>query len=248
MPVARSALTNAHTFIPKTFSDSFAYSENPMTSQGGIYLLGPTNWNTPKVVNGFGATCSVGNSGDYKDSQIAVNATVGWTNRRYFRGVMAVASGAFARAAAAGNKEHEIELLNQVVWDNAGQIIKHYELLFGFDGTGYSFVHARHNGTLGLSFNAPQGFVTAPTEYTSYSGAGKSWNDGDLIEAYCDNWRATVYWTPISTGVRTLIYDGEDTDTTNRLPLNGRSGFAFFSRDDVNFAEFGWKSISISEY
>jgi hypothetical protein len=48
------------------FSDGFAYNENPMTSQGGVYQISPSDWNTPKVVSGFGATCAVGNSNDYK--------------------------------------------------------------------------------------------------------------------------------------------------------------------------------------
>lgn len=231
------------------FSDSFGYTETPMTSRGGTYQISPSDWNTPRAINGFGATAGAGNSNDYKDSQILVSATNSWGNRRYYRGVMAVASGAFARAAANGNKEHEIEFIHQGVWGYGGtQTIAHYEILFGFDGVGYSLQHARHNGVLGSSFNSPQGFVSAPTEYTSYSSAGKSWNDGDIVEAYFDNWRCSVYWTPISTGIRTLIYDGEDTDTTNRLPLGGRSGFAFFSRDDTNYTDFGWKSFYVTEY
>ncbi len=233
----------------QSFTDSFGYNENPMTSQGGIYQISPSDWNTPRVISGFGATAGAGNSNDYKDSQILVSATNTWSNRRHYRGVMAVASGAYARAAANGNLEHEIEFIHQGVWGYGGtQTIQHYELLFGFDGTGYSFVHARHNGVLGSSFNAPQGFVTAPTEYTSYSSSGISWNDGDIIDAYFDDWRVAVYWTPVATGIQQLIYDGEDTDGTNRLALGGRSGHAYFSRDDTNYTDFGWKSFYVAEY
>ena len=90
----------------QSFTDAFAYNENPMTSQGGVYQVSPSDWNTPKVISGFGATCATGNSNDYKDAQILVSATNTWSNRRHYHGVMSVASGAYARAASAGNKEH----------------------------------------------------------------------------------------------------------------------------------------------
>lgn len=252
MPVARSALRDANTFIPKSFSDSFGYVEDPLTTRGGIYLLPPTNWNRP-YINGAGAFPSTFNDpagASYDDSEIAVVETINYGNRRYYDCRVSLASGAYTRSAAGGNNyNHEAILYSHIFWDNAAQTIRMYEFNFNIAGNSCGYQVARHNGTRGNSFNPPAGFVDVDPggKYTTNLVTGL-YADSDRIELYVNDWRFTAYHTPFG-GSRYMLYDWEDLSAT-KLPLGGYSGFGGFNRDPnlANRTDWGWKSFSVSEF